>query len=376
MLLRAFRGSTINRAWTVPSPGSIMQPLTGQIRLNDAAVLTVPTANRCVQVISDSIGSLPLHAYRNNQRIDTPPLLDQPEAGFTRVETVSAWCASLLLHGNAYAIIAARDYLGFPTDLVTVSPSAVTVKQNRDGQIEYRVAGTIYDPGDILHIRGTTLAGQLTGMGVLELHRRTIGQSIAAEDYAGELWTTGAHIDGYLKTDMELNQDEANDIKRRFAESHSGRQRQPAVLQGGMTYHPVQWSNSDLEFLESRKWNALQTAQVFGCPPHMVGIPSGDSKTYQNVQQDSMSFVRYTLRPWLARIESALAGLLPRGQSAGFNLDAMLRDATLDRYKAHQIGLAAGFLTVNEVRELEDLDPDNTPQPQPTPPLPEGESDE
>lgn len=380
MLLRALRGPTTNRnlQFSIPSPGVLTQPLTGPMRINDAATLTVPTANRCVQIIADSIGTLPLHAYRNGQQLDTTPqLLEQPDPGFTRVETISAVVTSLLLHGNAFGLVAQRDYLGFPTDIVLVSPNAVSVKQSSDGGVEYRVAGRLYHSDDILHVRGLTLPGQLTGMGVLELHRRTIGTAISAEDYAGELWAGGAHIDGYLKTDLDLAPDEAADLKRQFSAAHSGRQRTPAVLSGGMTYEAMQWSNADLEFLESRKWNALMITQVFGCPPHMVGVPSGDSKTYQNVQQDSMSFVRYTLRPWLTRIEAALSQMLPRGQTAKFNLDAMLRDATLDRYKAHQIGLAAGFLGVDEVREMEDLDPDNPPPP-PTAPaaLVEGDDDD
>jgi phage portal protein BeeE len=89
----------------------------------------------------------------------------------------------------------------------------------------------------------------------------------------------------------------------------------------------------------------------------MVGVAgaSGNSLTYSNVQQDSIQFTRYTLRPWLSRVEQALSLLLPRGQEARFVLDDLLRADTLERFQAYQIGLAAGFLTVDEVRIAEDL---------------------
>ena len=61
--------------------------------------------------------------------------------------------------------------------------------------------------------------------------------------------------------------------------------------------------------------------------------------------------------PWVSRIEQKLTDYIPRGQYAKFNLDALLRPDTKTRYEAHKIALDGGFLTVDEVREIEDLDP-------------------
>ena len=70
-----------------------------------------------------------------------------------------------------------------------------------------------------------------------------------------------------------------------------------------------------------------------------------------------MQLLRFALMPWIVRFEQALSDLLPRGQVARFNVDAFLRPATLDRYQAHKIGIDAGFLTVDDVRKIEDLEP-------------------
>ena len=91
-------------------------------------------------------------------------------------------------------------------------------------------------------------------------------------------------------------------------------------------------------------------------PSWIVGVGSTDSRTYSNVQDDQKSFVSWTLRPWLTRVEQSLSTLLPRGQEAKFNLDALLRADTTERYAAHSTALSGGWLSVAEIRAIEDLD--------------------
>ena len=123
-----------------------------------------------------------------------------------------------------------------------------------------------------------------------------------------------------------------------------------------MSYQTLSFSASDLELVESRRFSAQQICTIFGVPSWIVGVGSTDSRTYSNVQDDNRSFVSWTLRPWLTRVEQSLSTLLPRGQEAKFNLDALLRADTLARYSAHSAGLAGGWLSVAEIRALEDLD--------------------
>lgn len=374
-LLSALRGlQNRNSTHLTVGPGIIPQPLHGPVAINQETAMTVTAAWRCVNLVSDSIGSLPLHRYRDGQQIDAGRLLTQPEPGRTRIDTISSITAAALIHGNAYGIVSERDSLGFPVAIVHVSPYAVAVEQNTAGQILYRVGGRRFLPEDVLHVRGYTPAGSLTGLGVLAAQRRTLGQSIAAEDYSGELWTTGATPDAVLKSEVELTPEQAAEYKSAWIAANGGRSRGPAILPPSLEYKPIGWSNVDLEMLESRKWNAVQVCQMFGVQPVLAGVPSGESKTYQNVQQDTALFVKFTLRGWLSRIEASFSQMLPRGNEARFNLDALLRADTLERYQAHQIGLDAGFLTQDEVREIENLPPLEQP-PAPLEVVPEPESE-
>ena len=357
MFLRLAQGRVEHRAadFILPTMGLQPQPLMGGLTITESTILSIPAAYRCIQIISDSIASLPIQAFRHGKQIETPDILRQPDPAETRVDTISSICTSVLIDGNAYALLGNRDSLGHPRSLVVLSPNAVYVSSTA-GQIIYKVGGNQYLPEDILHIRGLTLPGHSVGLGPLAMQRRTMGLAIAGEDYAGELYTTGAIPQGVITSDSELTKAEAENLKNAFVAAHGGRQRSPAVLSGGVAYEPLSFSASDLELLESRRFNAQVVSTVFGVPGFLIGVGSSDSKTYSNVQQDTQLFASYTLRPWLSRIEAALSQLLPRGQDAKFNLDGLLRSDTTLRYAAHEVGLRAGFLTVAEVRALEDLD--------------------
>lgn len=89
----------------------------------------------------------------------------------------------------------------------------------------------------------------------------------------------------------------------------------------------------------------------------MIGGEAGNSLTYATVEGRALDFLRYSIQPWLVRLESAIGQLLPRGQSVKFNVNALLRSTTKERYDAHAVALASGFMTVDEVRALEDLGP-------------------
>jgi HK97 family phage portal protein len=132
------------------------------------------------------------------------------------------------------------------------------------------------------------------------------------------------------------------------------------VLRGEATYTPVATSLDSQQFAEQRRLAAAEIARVFRIPPHLIGAPTGDSLTYTTVEQQSLDFVRFSLQPWLRRIELAISGdadLAFARQYVKFEVDALLRSDALTRTQVYEKALASGWLTVEEVRRLEDLDP-------------------
>ena len=360
MITRLLRGrQTEDRDinFVIPSRGMQPQPLTGPLSVTNNSSLTIPTVYACVQLISDSIGSLPFHSYRRGELVQpTPRLLEQPDPTSTRIDTLSSIVTSLLLAGNAYCLLGDRDSLGYPQTAIPLNPDVVSVRTTQTGAIEYQVNGVAVPFDDIMHVRGMTLPGAMQGLGVVTATRRSLGIAIAGDEMAADFYTTGAVPTGVLQADSELTREEASDLKSAFVAAHGGRQRSPAVLSAGIKYQALQLSPKDLEFVQARVNSAREVTTMFKVPSHMVNVPSeGGSMTYQNVQQDSINFVRFCLRGWYSRVEQAFTQELPRGQVARLNIDALIRGSRSERFNAHKTALEGGWLTVDEIRDLENV---------------------
>ena len=357
MALRSLFSRTENRSQGFVLPGRDLfpQPVTGPLSVTEITALTIPALYRCVQLVADSGSSLDLDAFRGPVKLKkTPSILEQPDPAEDRMATIGAMLTSLLIHGNTFIMVTTRDSLGFAESLVVLAPDAVNVNVV-DGITRYKVGNVEVDSGDIAHARGLTLPGHVLGVSPLALQRRTLGLAIAGEEMASEFYVSGSVPTGVLQSDQEYSKDEAEALKNAWVSSHGGRNRSPAVLSGGVTYQSLGFSSSDLQLLESRGYSAQQICTLYGVPGFLVGVETGSSKTYSSVAQDSALFHRYTLKPYLSRLEGLFTSLLPRGQVARFDLDGLLRASTTERYAAHEVALRAGFMSVDEIREREGL---------------------
>ena len=327
------------------------------VSVTDATALGIVTLWRCVDLISSTIGSLSVHAFRDGERIDTPAILMQPNPTENRIDTYSALITSALLRGNAYALMGDFDRFGHPRQLVVLDPDAVKVDVSPDtGAISYRVGQEAYTRFEMMHMRGFMRPGHVVGQGILDAHRHALGLAIAEHEWTERIFSEGSIPSGVITTDVDLSPEAATELKKAWVQSHGGRDRTPAVLSGGLAYKPIQLSNSDLELLEARKWSATQIAALFGVPAHLAGAPSENSLTYSTVSEDSRAFVRFGLRPWVHRLEAALSNALPRGQSASISVADFMQPDMLTRYQAAQIAIEAGFKTVEMVQNEEGIE--------------------
>jgi HK97 family phage portal protein len=129
-----------------------------------------------------------------------------------------------------------------------------------------------------------------------------------------------------------------------------------AVLGNGLAYQPMYLNPRDAMFIEAQAFNVQQIARLFGIPANMLmASVDGNSMTYTNMEQEQMAFVRYTLSQYIVEIESALSHLLTRGTMVKINVDSLLRSDTLTRYQAHKLAIESGWMTIDEVRAIEDL---------------------
>jgi HK97 family phage portal protein len=211
---------------------------------------------------------------------------------------------------------------------------------------------------DVIHVASLSRDGIL-GMSPLEHARTAMRTGIALDTYAANVLENGAFPAGVLTHPGRLSDEQRISLRDTWTRMMTGvaNAGRPALLEGGVTYQPVTLNPADLQFLEQRAFSATMIARIFRVPPHMIGAASGDSQTYTNVEAESLKFVTYTLRPWLVAIEQAVTAdpdlMDAPGLYAEFLTDAILRTDTLTRYQAY--ALAGSFLTVNELRRLENL---------------------
>jgi HK97 family phage portal protein len=328
------------------------------------SALRLSTVFGCVRLLADSVSTLPLHVYRGEDRdpIPTPPLLQRPSADFPELEEwLWALMASLLLRGNAWGVITDRSGAGLlpaQVDLVHPDRVAVTVE---DGQNVVRINGQKQDRANLLHVKAYPFPGSMLGLSPMAYARESIGLGLGAEKYGAKFFGDAGIPSGTLTSDQRIGNEEARNLKARWNQAHKGK-REIAVLGSGAKFQPTMIAPDEAQFIQTQKFSVSTICRFYGIPPEMMAGETAGHEAYTSPEMRGTDFLTFTLRPWLRRVERAVSGLLPSTQRAKFNAGGFVRATLLDRYQAHKIAREAGFLTVNEIRELEDR-----------PPLPPGE---
>lgn len=344
--------------------------------------MTIPGTWRAALCISDLLGGMPWDAYREigGQPITKlqprPPLLEQPNPPNTRMTTFSSWTLDLLWHGNAIGVIAARSPLGWPTAVVAVPADCVGVRRVQPwsdsnlpvGAIEYAIGDLRLESQDVIHVMGPCRPGAVRGMGILELHFETLNLMKDQQRQAGSVSRHGVPTGLLKSSNPDLTGDEAAELKAAWLASQGTRT--VAVLNATTEFQPLAWTPEDMEMIAARKFSLNEAELLFGLPVGWLG-GSDSSRKYANMSQDDLALLKYTLGGHVARFEQTLTLHFPRGTCVKANLDWLLRPDTLSRYQAHAIaGGGKPWLTVDEIRAIEDLGPmPEEPEPE-APPLP------
>ena len=322
----------------------------------------------CVSLIADAISSLPLELYSEwggvKRELPTPPWINSPNTEMTFADHWHRVMVSLLLDGNGYIYLGRNSSAAIST-LTPVHPAQVSVWRDHATQkLVYNVGGERLTSDDILHIPAFTVPGSLTGYSPIEMSRQAVGLGLVSEEYGARFFGQGATMSGVIEVPGDLTQEQAKVMAKTFSDAHSGTRKAhlPGVLTAGSKWQPITVTNEQAQFLETRRFQKQEIANLFRVPPYMLD-PTVSSTWGTGISEQNRAFVTHTLMPWLIRVEQAISRLFPRGQYVKFNLDSLLRGQITERYQAYKVGLEAGFLTIAEVRELEDLAELDFPEP-------------
>lgn len=366
--VRALTPGSVPAFAGIPSNGEQFGSGAGEY-VTDRSALQLIAVQACVGLLADNVASLPIHAYRRGPdglrvRLDPQPsLVVNPFADADYFEGMFALMTPLAMRGEALNVIESRDVLERPTSFVTVHPDDWSVSKDRSsGKVTYKVGSEEIPTGDVFHIRRFRLPGALHGLSPIGAASLGIGLGLAAERYGARYFADAQDPRATLETDQDLSDEQVRVTQANWSQTHGGR-RVPAVLSGGFKYKPISIPPNESQFLETRKFQRSEIAMLFRVPPHMIGDTERSTSWGTGIEQQSIGFVRWTLRPWLTCIEDALTSLLPRGQFVKFNVDALLRGDTKSEAESFVMARNGGWMNVNEIRALKDM-----------PPIPDGDS--
>ena len=336
------------------------------VPVSTTTALSHAASSACIDTLASSVSSLPLDAIRQvgERRIPvtpTPSMIAQPSELVEQDVWLYQLMFALLTDGNAFGEIVGYSGGGLPVSIELIDPDDVMNRRIVDGIPTVTIKNVdrqLYPFGDLWHMPGRFVRpGSPFADSPVQRARSTIGAAVAARDFGSRFFGDGGHPGGLIRSDQELLPEQAQSIKRSFINAVRGN-REPMVVGAGLTYEPLMVDPNDSQFIDLMRFTTEEACRFWRVPPSMVyAATSGQSVTYANVSQADLAYLKHSLEGHLVRIEKALTRLLPRPQFARFNRVAFMRSDTQGRFAAYELALRNGWLSVNEVRALEDESP-------------------
>jgi HK97 family phage portal protein len=339
-----------HRSAVVPPPRSALSGVTTTDALGIAGVY------RGVSILSNAIKQIGVHLYRDDVKLESTPLwVKQPDDKITRAEFMARTVTSMATAGNAYWRIS-RNQRGEVVKLEVLNPFDILINATDSGELTgYTYRGTTeYQPSEIQHLKMLSVPGNLYGLGPLQACQPELRNAKDTRDFASKWFSDSGMAAQVVSPKVPVSPDTLSDIASSLRSAQTGGS---VVAPTELSIQNLFLNPRDAMFIDVQNWNTSQICRILGIPANMMLAEAGSSMTYSNVEQEQIAFTRYSLSAYYIEIEQAMSALLPRGTEARMNIDALLRTDTLTRYQAHQIAIAAGFKTIDEIRHDEKLAP-------------------
>ena len=336
----------------------------------------------CARIVAETVASLPLHLYRriNDDQVEratTNPLYrvlaKRPNSWQTRYEWVEQLCLHLGFYGNSYQL-KVRGARGFLEELHPLHAGFMEVEKESNGRLTYLyrdpMSGrqTIYRDDQIMHVRWLSFDG-VHGEVPTDIGKDAISLARSLEQYAATFYRNNAQPGVILHTDQALPREVREQLREQWNSRHKGPSRagETAILSNGLKADTISATNQESQLAELWLQALLAVCRVWRMPPHMV--QELGRATWGNLSSEMVSFEKFTIQPWLRRIEGAIERDLLADEDdlyAEFLVEGLLRSDITTRYQAYEVGIRNGWITPEEVRRKENMGPmPEQPQPEP-----------
>lgn len=372
-LFDRLRGAIEHRAndpsWNALSGAS---PGTAGQHVDARSAESITAVFGCVQALSESSATLPLHTYRRSDDGDRlraddhwlSRLLDRPNEWQTGMDFRESQTASVLLTGNAYARKEVNGR-GEVTALHPLHPQRVTIVRLSNGRYRYdysedgKLTPLLAD--EVFHLRDRTDPGSIVGKSRIRIARETLGLTLALRQHGANVFSRGARPSAVLINEgtRDPNTEQLREMQQRLeyfaSPANAGRVMQ---LPRGIKWQSVGLSNEDSEWLSAMQYGVQDVCRLYRVPPVLVQDLS--HATFTNVLELGQQFVRFSLQRWLTMWEETISAQLlgplsRRNYYVEHSLEGLLRSSSKDRSEFYGNAIRDGWMDVEEVRRLENL---------------------
>lgn len=344
--------------------------------------MKLSAVNRCIEVLSDSIGKLPVYVIDRKTRERVDHWLDdlltiRPNEAQTPTEMKKMVEANVECTGNGYIWISRDPATLRPRELIPVPGELVTPWLDTEGHVWYSVIQpftgepmTVHRM-DMVHIMGYSHNGW-QGISTLRRASETIGAARAAQQYNLNYYVNGGQPAGVLQTATDLSGEVTATIngeavkvskkellRREWEKRHAGpaNAARIAILDYGLEYKPIAVSNRDAQFVEQTELSVQDIARFFGVPLYKL---QAGKQSYSSNEQNAIEYVVGTLHPKVTTYEEEFVWkLLPRSEAKNYrvrmNMMAELRGDYNSRGTWYRVMREIGAYSVNDIRALEDM---------------------
>jgi HK97 family phage portal protein len=351
---------------------------TGQIfaeHINSDTAMKYSAVFSCCRVLSETYASMPIRLYRKKENGDRESrndlsvydiLHNAPNDEMSPYNYKEACMMSLNLGGNS---VSEKLYNRFG-ELVGLYPyqhNNVEIKRDKTtNRLVYEIRdGTRkkeLSRKQVLHIPGISLDGVM-GLSPISYAASAIRLGMSYEQFGIGFYKNGANASGAFTVPEVLTEEAFQRLKKDIKKNYTGLRNSgtPLILEGGTQFQPFSISPVDAQLIENKRFQVEDICRIYRVPQHLVQML--ERSTNNNIEHQSLEFVMYTMLPWFKRSEENMNMqlLTPRERKAGyyleFKIDALLRGDVKSRAEAYAVGRQWGWLSVNDIRRLENMNP-------------------
>lgn len=349
-------------------------PSVAGMRVTADTVKRLSTVMACVAAKGRALGVMPFLIYIDlpgggKQIVKSHPnwklLHTRPNSIQTAFEYYQMLQGHIELRGNAYSEIltSRRGQIG---ELIPMHPDNVHVEMLQNGRLRYQYNDPLVGrtrtllQDEVFHVRDWADTQQI-GQSRIAMGMDVYGVALAQQDYRGKFLKNDASAGVIITgTNFETKQDEELYLKA-FEEGSTGEKRHRAkLLPPGVDIKSLGVKPIEMQLLDSAKASAVEICTMHNILPHLIGVDTGKAATYASVEQFNLMHAQQCVLPMAVMWETAAQrDLFDEDDPAygKFSLAALLRGDYATRTQGYAVGIEHGWLSDDDVRELEDLNP-------------------